>query len=77
MKKLGRPKIENKKVQLNLSLDEEAIKKGRIIAKKLNKSLSEFTQDVYLEDYYETERPLQDRIKDIEEEIKLIKLKWN
>ena len=45
----GRPKSPQKKKPLNLSISEEGIDKGRKTAEHLNKSLSQFTEDMYFD----------------------------
>ncbi len=47
--KVGRPKKPNKKRPVNLTVDEEALTKGKRAAEHLNKSLSQFTEDMWVD----------------------------
>lgn len=44
---MARPKTSNNKIKVNMSLEEEAIKKGREVAEKAGLSLSALTEQCY------------------------------
>lgn len=45
---MARPKSRKTKIRVNLTMKEEIVEKGKEIADMKNKSLSEFTEDMYI-----------------------------
>lgn len=46
---MARPKKQQTKERVNLTIDKEPLEKGKRTANHLKKSLSEFTQDMYVD----------------------------
>ena len=72
---MPRPKSKKDNTRLSLTIPEESIKKGREVADLQNKSLSEFTGNIYDETYNQMqglqEDPLEEvrRLKDVLENV--------
>ena len=70
---MARPKSKVKKQQVNLSLDKEKLVKGKRTANFLKKSLSQFTEDMYVDihdNFFGLGKDPKERIKQIEQQVK-------
>ena len=71
----GRPKGELKQ-KITLSISPEKLEKGRKTAQHLNKSLSKFTEDIYVDihnNFFESQSTPEQRLKKIEKQIQEFK----
>ena len=72
MEKRGRPKTAENKGKITLSIDRDAISKAKQTAETLKKSLSQYTEDVYVDmhdSFFGLTKTPEERMKKIQRQL--------
>lgn len=71
-----RPHLRRTKEKINLTISKDALEKGKKVAVKENKSLSQFTEDMYVgvhNDYFGIIENPMEKLKEVEKRIEVLK----